>query len=107
MPAHTRGGNETSQLEILQLLSTQIRPLHLLASPMEASSISTVIHAVHIGRHDILVMFDLTVEKAALRPWDASICDENVETAVELIHNLIDYFFDMRLASDIYLVCSA
>ena len=107
MPAHTRGCNETSQLEILQLLPIQIRPLHLLASPMEASSISTVVHAVHIGRHDILVMFDLAVKEAALRPWDASIGDENVEAATKFVHDLIDYFFDMRLASDIYLVCSA
>ena len=74
---------------------------------MKASSICTVIDAVHIGRHDVLVMFDLTVKKVALRPWDSSICNENVEAAIELFHDLIDNFFDVLLASDIYLVSSA
>ena len=74
---------------------------------MKASGICTVIDAVHIRRHDILVMFDLTVEEATLRPWDPSICNENVEAAIEFFHDLIYYFFDMLLASNIYLVCSA
>ena len=107
MPAHARGSNETSELEILQPLAIQIRALHLLASPMEASGICTVIHAVHIGGHYILVVLDFTVKKAALRPWDASIGNENIESATEFFHNLINYFFDVLLASNIYLVCSA
>ena len=74
---------------------------------MKTSGIRTVIHAVHIGRHDVLVMLDLAVEKAALRPWDASICNKNVEAAIEVFHDLIDYFFDVLLASNIYLVSSA
>ena len=73
---------------------------------MKTSSICTVIDAVHIGRHDILVMFDLTIEKVPLRPWNASICNKNVEAAIELSHDLIDDFFDVLLASDIYLVSS-
>ena len=52
-------------------------------------------------------MLDLAVEKAALRPWDASICNKNVEAAIEVFHDLIDYFFDVLLASNIYLVSSA
>lgn len=74
---------------------------------MKASGICTIIHAVHIGRHDVLVMFDVTIEEAALRPWDSSICNENIEAAAEFLHNFIDYFFDVLLASDVYLVCSA
>ena len=74
---------------------------------MKPSSICTVVDAVHIGRHDVLVMFDLTIEKVALSPWYSSICNENVEAAVELFHDLIDDFFDVLLASDIYLVSSA
>lgn len=73
---------------------------------MKTSSICTVIDAVHIGRHDILIMFDLTIEKVALRPGNASICNENVEAAIELFHDLIGNFFDVLLASDIYLVSS-
>lgn len=74
---------------------------------MKASGIRTVIYTVHIGSHYILVMLHLTVEKAALRPWYASIGNKNVEAAIELCHDLIDYFFDVLLASDIYLVSSA
>ena len=106
MRAHTRGGNETSQLEILQPFAIQVRPLHLLASPVEAGGVSTVIHAVHIGRHDVLVMFDLTVEKVALRPWNAGICNQNVEAAIEFFHNVVNHLFDVLLASNVYLVCS-
>ena len=73
---------------------------------MKTSSICTVIDAVHIGGHDILVMFDLTIKKVSLRPWNASICNKNVEAAIELSHDLIDNFFDVLLASDIYLVSS-
>ena len=74
---------------------------------MKTSSMCTVVDAVHIGRHDVPVMFNLTVEKVALSPWDSSICNENVEAAIELFHDLIDNFFDVFLASDIYLVSSA
>ena len=74
---------------------------------MKASGICTVIDAVHIGRHDVLVMFDLTVEKAALGPGNASICNEDIETAVKFFHDLINYFFDVLLASNVYLVSSA
>ena len=74
---------------------------------MKTSGICTVINAVHIGRHDVLVMFDLTVKKVALRPWDSSICNENVEATIELFHDLIDNFFDVLLASDVDLVSSA
>ena len=107
MSAHTRGGNETPQLEILQLLSIRICPLHFLASPMEASGICTVIHAVHIGRHDVLVMFDIAVEKAALRPWNARICYKDIEASIEFFHDRIDHLFDLLLAPDIYLICLA
>ena len=67
----------------------------------------TVIHAIHVGGHDILVMLHLTVEKAALRPWDARICNEDIEATIELFDNLIDDFFDVILASNIDLICSA
>lgn len=74
---------------------------------MKACGICTVIHTVHIGRHDVLVMLHLTVEEVALRPWYASIGNKNVEAAIEFCHDLIDYLFDVLLASDIYLVSSA
>lgn len=74
---------------------------------MEASGICTVIHAIHIGRHDILVMFDPTIEKVALSPWNTSICNENVKAAIKFLNDLVDYFLDVLLASDVYLICSA
>ena len=52
-------------------------------------------------------MLDLTVEKTALSPGDASICNKNVKTAVELFYDFIDKVLDVFLASDIYLVSSA
>ena len=106
MRAHTRSGDETSQPEILQFLPIQVRPLRLLTPPVKASGVCTVIDAVHIGRHDILVMFNLTVKKIALSPWNSSVRNENVKAAIEFFHDLIDCFLDVFLASDIYLICS-
>ena len=51
-----------------------------------------------------MVVGDFTVEHGTLRPWDTSVGNENVETTVELLGNLIDCFLDANGICDVYLV---
>lgn len=74
---------------------------------MHSSSVSTVIGAVEIGGHDIVIMVHLTVQHRALSPRDARVCNEDVETAIKLFDDLVDHLLDVLLVLDIDLVCGA
>lgn len=107
VPTHASGSNEASVGEVLKLLAMHVCFLQLLASPMCTGSLGTVVSAIEIGGNDLAVMIDLSVEHCSLRPWDTGIGDEDVETAIEFLDNLVDRLLDMLGVCDVDLVCLA
>lgn len=92
--AHGRGSDEATVRVVDQFLAIEIRPLLLLSSPMLTRSMSAVVCAIHVGGHDLLVMLDVGVKKIALRPWDTSVSDEDIKTAVEFLHDFVNGLLD-------------
>lgn len=104
MSAHAGGSHEATIGEALELLAVHIGTLLLLAPPVRSSGPGTVESAVEVGGHNLVVVGDFTIEHGTLRPWDTSVGNENVETTIELLGNLVDRFLDTIGICDVYLV---
>lgn len=104
MPAHTSSSHEATVGIVVQLLAVHRSHLFLLASPVLASGSSAVEGAVEIGSDDLAVVVDFAVEHGALSPWDTGIGDEDVETAIEFLDDLINHLIDVFGIGDVDLV---
>ena len=90
VPTHAGSGNETTVGEVLELLAMHAGPFHLLTSPVCTGSPGAVVGAVEVGGHDLTVVVNLSIQHSSLCPWDASVGNEDVETAIELFDNFVD-----------------
>lgn len=88
-----------------QFLTMTICPFLLLPSPMQAGRMCAVVDAIHIGSHDITVMLHSAIEKITLGPGNPSIGNEDVEAAIELVDDFIDFCFDVEFGAYIDLIC--
>ena len=101
--AHTRRSNEAAILEV-DLVAVDVSAFFSLSPPVLACRTVAVERAIQVGVHHVMIVFDLAVEHGSLRPRDAGVGNENVETAVEFLDNLVDHLLDMLLVSHIDLV---
>lgn len=69
--------------------------------------VGAVIRAVHVGSHNFAVVRNVTIEEISLRPGYTSVCNENVEPAVELVYDLVNQPLNLLLVCHIDLICSA
>ena len=92
---HTGSSNEATVGVVLQLLAGHGGHLLLLTSPMGTCSTSTVEGAVKIRCDYLAVMVNLPVEHGTLCPRDPGIGDEDVETAVEFLDDLINHLLNV------------
>lgn len=102
--AHGCRRDEASGDEVLQRLAVNRRALLLLAAEMSAGALGTPHDAVHVDGHDIAGRFDRAVDEGALGPRDARVGDEDVETAVELLDDLVNSLVDILGRSNVDLV---
>lgn len=107
MSAHARRSDKASVREVLELLAVDGGALGLLAAPVLTSRARRVEGSIQISGDDLLVVGELAVERGTLRPWDAGVGDEDVETAVEVGDGLVDGLLDGLVGGDVYLVCLA
>ena len=104
MPTHTRRSHKTPISIVLQLLPIGRSPLRLLAAPVLTRRARGVEGSVQIRGDHLVVVRDLAVEHGALRPGDAGVGDEDVETAAEVFDGLVYGGFDGLVGGDVYLV---
>ena len=104
VPTHASSSNETTVGIILELLAMHAGAFHFLTPPVCTGSLGAVVGAIKVGGNDLAVMVNFPVQHSSLCPWDTSVGDEDVETAIELFDNLINRFLDMFGISHIDLV---
>ena len=101
---HARRPDKAAVLEVLELLAIAVNTLEFLPTPDPPSGTGTEERAVEIGSDDFAVMFDFAVDGGTLGPWDAGVCNEDVEAGVEFGNDLIDDGIDVGLVGDVELV---
>ena len=107
VPAHTSGRNKGSVCVVLQLLTVQVGPFFLLASPVCCSGPSTIEGAIKVSSNNLAVVINFSIEHSSLSPRDASVGNKDIEASVELLDNFVDRLLDVLCISDIDLVCLA
>lgn len=104
MARHGGRGDESALGETFQLLAINCGALFLLAAPMLTCGAGAVECAVQIGGYYFAVVVDLAIESGALSPGNARISDENVQTTVEFLDDLVDGLLYWLPAGNIDLV---
>ena len=107
VPAHASCGNKATIAVILQLLPVDVGSLLFLPSPVDTSSSGTVEGTVQVGSDYSSIVFDFAVKRCTLGPGNSSICDKDVKTAVEFMHNLINDCLDAFGIRGVTLIRSA
>lgn len=105
MSRHTRRSNETPITIILHLPTHHITSLRLiLPSEYLTSSFSAVEHTIQIDGNDLVICRNLTIDHAAILPWDTSISNKDVQTAVEFGDDVFDGFLRVLVVCYVDLV---
>jgi hypothetical protein len=65
---------------------------------------STVEGTVEVNADNIAVMFKGAVHHGALSPWNTSVGNKNVQTAIEILHNGVDGLLDLLRIGDLNLI---
>lgn len=105
--AHASSGDERAIGVVLQLLAVQSGSLLLLPSPVRGGGLGAVEGTVQVGHDDVLVVVDLAIDHGTLGPWNTRVGDEDIETAVELLDDVVDGLFNWSVFLDVHLVCLA
>ena len=105
--AHRSCSDKTAVRKVFQLLPVDIGSLTLLPSPDGRTRTCTVERAVDVSRHNFAVVVDGALCDRALGPGDAGVGYEDVETAIEVLENLLDCGLDLFVVLHVDLVCSA
>lgn len=103
--AHRGSSDKTSISEILKLVAKQVGALFLLSSPMRGSSTSAVPGGIKVGLNNIQVVLNGAINGGTLGPWNASVGDENIQAAIEVLDGLIDDRLGFLLVAQVTLVC--
>lgn len=101
---HTRRRHKCPVAVVLQLLTMDGKALLLLPSPMEARSPRAIERAVQIRCHYLSVVLEIAVQSGSLCPGDSGVGDEDVETPIEFLHNLVHGGFDFAVVGYVCLV---
>jgi len=86
---HACGGNKAAVSVVLERLAVEASLLLSLSSEDLTSGNGAVPDTIDIDSHDLVVVRELTLEHWSLGPWNTGVRHEDVETAVELLDNLV------------------
>ena len=101
---HGGRGDEAAVAVVLELVAVEVGALLPLPPPDLTGGTGAEEGTVKIGGDDLVVVGDLTVDGRTLGPWDARVGNEDVQTAVELLDNIVDLLLDIGLVGDVDLV---
>lgn len=103
----THGGssNEATVGEVGEGLSVEVGALLLLALPVTSSSLGAVESTVQVNANNLGVVGKRAIYHGALSPWNASVGNKNIETAVEIADGLVDGLLNGFGVGDVTLVC--
>ena len=90
MTAHGSSGHEAAVGEVVQLLAVDVSALLLLSPPVSCRRLGAVEGAVQINVDYTRVVIQRAVDHGALGPGNTGIGDENIQSAIKVLHNLID-----------------
>lgn len=105
VPTHTCGCYKASILKSFQLLSVKSGALLLLSAPMLTCSTGTIKCSIQICCYNLLVMIEFSVKGRTLDPWNSRVCDEDVETPIEISYGGVDSLLHGFVRGNIDLVC--
>lgn len=88
----THGGSSHKATvgEILQGLAVQIGALLFLSLPVGSSGLSAVEGSVQVNANNLGVVGKRAVNHGTLSPGDTSVGNEDIQTAIEFLDNLVD-----------------
>lgn len=88
--AHRGGGNEAPSDKVIQRLAVDSCALLLLAAEVRSRRLGAPHNTVDVDGHDLLGCLRGAVDEGTVLPRNARVGDEDVQTAVELLDNLVD-----------------
>lgn len=88
--AHGSGGHKAAIGEVVKCVTVDIGTLLLLSPPVGCCRPGAVKGTVQIDIDHILVVVQRTVNHGTLSPGNTGIGNENVQSAVEVFHNLVN-----------------
>lgn len=104
MTTHRGRSNEAAVCEVCELVAVGIGTLLLLAAPVFSSGLGTVEGTVEINGDDIAVVVEGTVDHRAFGPGNTGVSNENVETAIEFIDNVVYSLLNSLCIGDLNLI---
>lgn len=102
---HRGSSHEATVVEVGEGFSIEVGTLLLLALPVGSSSLGAVEGTVQVNANNLGVVGKRTVHHGALGPWNTSVGNENIQTAVEIADRLVDGLLNSFGVGDITLVC--
>lgn len=102
--AHGRGSDEAAIGEVGELVAIDVGALLLLSSPVGSGRAGAVEDAIQVDLDDFVVVVDGGVHHGTLNPRDTRVGNHDIQTAVELLDDLVDGVLDSLGISDIELV---
>lgn len=105
--AHGGSGNEAPDHKIIQGLAVDRGSLLLLAAEVRSRRLGAPHDTVDVDGHDLLGCLRGAVDEGTVLPRDARVGDEDVQTAVEFLDNLVDSLVHGVGRDDVDLVGSA
>lgn len=71
---------------------------------MGGGGASTVESTIEVNTDNIAIMVEGAVHHGALGPWNTSVGNKNVQTAIEILHNGVDGLLDLLRIGDLNLI---
>lgn len=87
MTTHRRGGNEAAVSETFEFGL-------FLVSPNPSCCSGTMINAIDIDPHHVLIAVEITVDHISFGPWNSGIGNEDIKTVIELLDLRCDGIFN-------------
>ena len=87
---HGSGSHEAAVGEVAKFVAIQIGSLLLLPSPVRSCSPGAVKGTVEIDVNDARVVVEGAIDHGTFGPWDTCVGNEDIQAAVEVLHDLVD-----------------
>lgn len=107
MTTHARSADEATIAEVLQGLAINCGSLLLLSSPVQRGSSCAIQRTVDVHLQYLLHGFERAIDERPLLPRDAGVCDEHIESAVELLYDRVNCNLDRFPSRHVDLVSPA
>ena len=104
--AATHGGssNKATICEVVQGLSVEISSGLLLLFPIGSRCLGTVESSVQVNAHNLGVVRKRAINHGTLSPRDTSVGNEDIQSAIEILHTLVDSLLNGLSVGDVTLV---